>query len=75
MNKLIENAKHNLDVLRTQRARLFKAFDIYKENVNYGLIQENEETHQRLTAWYNACLELDYNAINNVPNEIKGYLK
>lgn len=74
MSRLLENAKHNLDVLRNQRARLFKAFDIYKENVNYGLIQETQETHDKLANWYRNCLDLDFNAIINCPTELEKYL-
>lgn len=74
MSKLLENAKHNQEVLRNKRAKLFKAFDIYKENVNYGLIAEAQETHDRLVAWYQKCLDLDYEAINNVPSELERYL-
>lgn len=74
MSKLLENARHNLDVLRTKRARLFKAFDIYKENVNYGLIQETQETHDKLANWYRNCLDLDFNAISNCPTELEKYL-
>ena len=69
-----ERAKRTPEVLRKQRARLFKAFDIYKENVNYGLINETQETHDKLVVWYNLCLELDYNAINNCPSELERYL-
>lgn len=69
-----ERAKRTPEVLRKQRARLFKAFDIYKENVNYGLINETQETHDKLVVWYNDCLELDYNAINEYPNELERYL-
>ena len=69
-----ERAKRTPEVLRKQRARLFKAFDIYKENVNYGLINETQETHDKLVVWYNLCLDLDYDAINNVPSELERYL-
>ena len=69
-----ERAKHTQEVLRKQRARLFKAFDIYKENINYGLINETQETHDELVIWYQKCLDLDYNAINNVPNVLERYL-
>lgn len=75
MSKLLEHAQHNKDVLRNKRAKLFKAFDIYKENVNYGLVVETEETHSKLASWYLACLELDYEAITNYPNELEKYLK
>ena len=69
-----ERAKRTPEVLRKQRAKLFKAFDIYKENVNYGLINETQETHDKLVVWYNLCLELDYDAINNCPIELERYL-
>ena len=74
MSRLLENAKHDLSVLRNQRARLFKAFDIYKSNVEYGVIPETQETHDLITSWYLSCLELDYQAINNPPSEIIRYL-
>ena len=74
MSRLLENAKHDLSVLRNQRARLFKAFDIYKSNVEYGVIPETQETHDLITTWYLACLELDYNAITNYPSELEKYL-
>ena len=74
MSRLLENAKHDLSVLRNQRARLFKAFDIYKSNVEYGVVPETQETHDLITTWYLACLELDYQAINNPPSEIIRYL-
>ena len=71
---VIDRANHSQEVLRKKRAKLFKAFDIYKENVNYGIIVETQETHDKLVVWYNACLELDYNAINEYPEEIERYL-
>lgn len=71
---LIDRANHSPDILRNKRNKLFKAFDIYKQNVNYGLIEETQEQHENITTWYNLCLELDYNAINNCPQEIEKYL-
>ena len=71
---VIERAKHSAEVLRKQRAIIFKAFDIYKSNVEYGVIPETQETHDLITTWYLACLELDYQAINNPPSEIIRYL-
>ena len=43
MSKLLENAKHNQEVLRNKRAKLFKAFDILKENINFGIDTITEE--------------------------------
>ena len=74
MSQLLERAKHNLDVLRNKRAKLFKAFDIYKENVNYGLIEETQETHSKLATWYQKCLDLDFEAIETCPSELDKYL-
>jgi len=71
---LLERAQHSQEILRNKRARLFKAFDIYKQNVSYGLVSETQEKHEAITEWYNACLELDYEAINNCPQDIQRYL-
>ena len=72
-NELLNHAEHDKDYLRSKRARAFKAFDIYKSNVEYGIISETVETKAKIIKWYNACLDLDYIAINNVPSEIKRY--
>lgn len=69
-----ERAKHTPEVLRKQRARLFKAFDIYKENVNFGILEVSEERKNELIVWYKQALDLDYNAINNYPSELNLYL-
>ena len=74
MSELLNRAKHNQDVLRQQRAKLFMAFDIYKSNVKYGLITETDEVHQRIASWYLLALDLDYNAITNYPSELDRYL-
>ena len=74
MSELLNRAKHNPDILRKQRAKLFNAFDIYKSNVEYGLIIETVETHQRIASWYLLALELDYEAITNYPSELDRYL-
>lgn len=69
-----ERAEHSQEFLRIRRKKLFKAFDIYKQNVAYGLIPESQETHQELVAWYYKALEKDYNAIMNPPKEVVKYL-
>ena len=71
---VLDRAKHSAEVLRKQRSRLFKAFDIYKTNVKYGIEQESEEQHTEMVAWYQKCLDLDYEAINNPPVEVVRYL-
>jgi hypothetical protein len=74
MSRLIENAKHDLSYLRNQRAKLFKAFDILKENVNFGITPMSDERKYEIINWYIKALELDYDAINNYPSELERYL-
>ena len=73
--KLILRAEHNVEILRQKRTKLFKAFDIYKSNVEYGVINEDSEAHSRIVKWYADCLDLNFEAINTCPEEIKRYLK
>ena len=73
-NQLLQSVNTNTEYLREKREKAFKAFDIYKQNVNYGIVKEDDKTHAKIIAWYNRCLELDQEAINNIPNEIKAYL-
>ena len=74
MSELLNRAKTNVAVLRQKRTKLFKAFDIYKSNIKYGLITETVEAHQRIASWYLLALDLDYNAITNYPPELDRYL-
>ena len=65
------------DELRSQRAPLLKAFDIYKSNVNYGIIQETEVRKNIIIEWYNKILDLNEDYITkeeNIPYEILYYL-
>ncbi len=75
MSNLIEKNKNHIDILRAKRSKAFAAFDIYKDNVNYGLIEETEEEHSIIVSWYFQCLDLKPSAINNVPEVIKRYEK
>lgn len=61
-----------IQLIRSIRESLLNAFDIYKTNVSYGV--ENDENHDQIVAWYRLILDLDENAINNPPEEIKRYL-
>ena len=67
-----ENSK--LGELRAKREPLLKAFDVYKTNVFYGIENETNEEHSEIVAWYNAILDLDEEAIDNVPTRIAKYL-
>ena len=69
-----DRALNSPEYLRQVRALDFKAFDIYKENVNYGLINESQEQHDEIVEWYQKCLQLDAEAINNVPDAIKQFM-
>ena len=63
------------DALRTLREPLLAAFDIYKVNVQYGILTETEEEHDSVTAWYKALCDLDETAIREVPAKIKKYVR
>lgn len=65
-----ENLETERTELRSERAKAFKAFDIYKTNVQYGIVSETEEAHARIVMWYDACLDLEAEAIRNMPKEI-----
>ena len=71
---VLERAYQAPEFLRKQRQRLFKAFDIYKENVNFGIESVSEERKAEIIEWYEQCLDLDFNAINNYPEELNKYL-
>ena len=71
---VLDRALNSPEVLRARRKKVFKAFDIYKENVNYHIVSEDTETHNRIIAWYEACLNLEKEALYNVPSEIERYL-
>ena len=74
MSKVVERALASNEYLRNRRMVVFRAFDIYKENVNYGIVEETQEKHEEILNWYRACCDLDKNAINNVPSEVAKYL-
>lgn len=69
-----DRALHSQEFLRNKRTRLFKAFDILKENVNFGITPMSDERKLEIINWYTKALELDYDAINNYPSELEKYL-
>ena len=71
---VLDRALHSPEYLRQQRTRLFKAFDILKENVNFGIDTLTQERKQEILVWYQKALDLDYNAINEYPSELEKYL-
>ena len=65
---------NDLNKLRSLREPLLKAFDIYKSNVMYGTVTEDDNQKVIITEWYKKMLDLDENAINNPPSVIAKYL-
>lgn len=63
------------DALRTLRAPLLDAFDVYKSNVYYGIITETDEQHAEIVAWYHDLCDLKESAIAAPPVGIRKYLK
>lgn len=63
------------DALRTLREPLLAAFDIYKQNVNYGILTETAEERETILAWYRDLCDLKESAIREVPARIKKYVR
>lgn len=63
------------DALRTLREPLLAAFDIYKGNVQYGILTETEEERETILAWYRDLCDLKETAIREVPAKIKKYVR
>lgn len=63
------------DALRTLRAPMLDAFDVYKSNVYYGIITETDEQHAEIVAWYHDLCDLKDSAIAAPPAGIRKYLK
>ena len=75
MSELTDRAKISPEILRMERERLFRAFDIYKANVRYGVIGESEEEHTLITEWYRKALDMDAGSIRDYPVVLNRYLK
>ena len=71
---VLDRAKHTPEVLRAKRTKLFKAFDILKENVNFGIDKLTEKRKQEILLWYRDCLELNPFALDEYPQELEKYL-
>lgn len=72
----LENAGINTDEQKRQlREPILSAFDIYKTNVHYGIILESQEEHSQIIDWYNALCDLDLSALQNIPENVKKYIK
>lgn len=60
---------------RSLREPLLKAFDIYKSNVYYGIITETELEHDLVLGWYQDLCDLKEEALIEVPQMIRKYIK
>jgi hypothetical protein len=67
-------AEQNKNNLRTKRAPLLTAFDIYKSNLIVGAIEATEEEKAAVISWYKKILDLDEEAIENPPDLVKQYI-
>lgn len=65
----------SLTARRQWRQELLGAFDVYKQNVLYGIDEETPEKHGTVLIWYRALLELESWALTEVPTEVAAYLK
>ena len=79
--KLKRRAQSNPTVLRGNRTKLFKAFDILKTNYAVGIDEITQERWAEIVRWYRDCLDLSpqgipsaAEAIGNPPSEVTRYL-
>lgn len=61
------------DALRTLRAPLLDAFDVYKSNIYYGIVTETDEQHDEVVAWYHDLCDLKDSALRHVPTGVAKY--
>lgn len=68
---------------RSYRSKQFVGFDIYKSNIDYGIIEETEEERDEIISWYLLMLEFpDYITEENydtiifpeTPSVIRSYI-
>ena len=71
---MIAGTPAELEVKRRLRAPLLKAFDVYKTNVQYGIIEETEAEHSAIIAWYHDLLDLEDGALAEAPQAVVRYL-
>lgn len=61
--------------LSGRRERLLKAFQEYRNNVNYGILTESEKTHEEMLEWLKRVNQKDASSITNPPAVILAYLE
>lgn len=68
------HGEEKLNLLRGVRKRLLTAFDVYKSNVSFGIIEQTEVEKEIAKKWYEKLLDLEESAFTEVPSQIKKYL-
>ena len=80
INKLgVEDAvkvqgQEKLNLLRSVRKDLLKAFDVYKTNVSFGILLQTELEIAVAKKWYEKLLDLNEDAFLDIPSQISKYL-
>lgn len=66
--------EERLNLFRTVRKDLLKAFDIYKSNLSFGIEIQSELEITEVKNWYKKLLDLESEAFFTVPCQVKKYL-
>lgn len=66
--------EESLNILRSIRKDLLCAFDVYKSNVNFGILPQTEQEIQTVVGWYKKLLDLKEEAFYSVPSQVAKYL-
>lgn len=65
----------SLEARRALRRKLLAAFDVYKQNVLYGIDEETPEIRGTVLTWYRKLLDLELSALTEVPAPIAAYVE
>ena len=71
----LASTDESLRARREYRRKLLAAFDIYKQNVLYGINGETPEIRGSVLTWYAKFLDLDASAFTEIPAPVAAYLK
>ena len=63
-----------VEAIRQLRRPLLSAFDIYKGNVLYGVIEETDAEREEVLRWYHALLAREAWALSEIPTSILPYV-
>ena len=72
------NETDRLNTLRKEREKLFPAFNIYCTMKNANCLPTtyatNDIEHEEILEWYSKILDLDEEAIFNIPKQVRYFL-